>query len=67
MAFVTSDADRPLERSAEGSRSTCTWRCLPPYGYGMAAPGIVASPVRTMLLPRSKISASDKESLESAS
>jgi hypothetical protein len=30
IALLTSTADRPLERSASGSMSTCTSRCLPP-------------------------------------
>ena len=45
-------ARRPAPRarapaSAFGSMSICTWRDLPPNGYGIAAPGTVTSRVRT--------------------
>src|ERR1700677_979624 len=66
MALTTSEAARPRARSSRGSRSTCTSRCLPPYGYGMEAPATVASWVRRMLLPRSKISCSGMDSLDRA-
>ena len=51
--------------SFAGSRSTITWRCLPPYGYGSAAPCTVASCVRRKLLPRSKSCCSGSVLLES--
>ncbi len=49
MALTTSSGDSPRACSAAMSRSTCTWRCLPPYGYGMAAPSTVTRRVRMKL------------------
>ena len=42
MAFTTSAGESPLACSSVGWRSTMIWRCFPPYGQGMAAPGTVA-------------------------
>ena len=50
---------RPFDWSSRGSRSTITWRCLPPYGYGMDAPGTVTSWVRRKFRPTSLSSDSD--------
>ncbi len=52
-AFTMSVGDRPCACSRGMSRSTCTWRILPPYGYGVAAPCTVASWVRMKFCPRS--------------
>jgi len=40
-ALATSCPDSPRACNADRLRSICTWRCLPPNGYGMAAPGTV--------------------------
>jgi hypothetical protein len=40
-AVCTSRGDSPRAWSRCGSMSIMTWRCLPPYGYGIWAPGIV--------------------------
>ena len=51
IALTTSSGDRPFDCSAVVFRSTCTWRCLPPYGYGIEAPGTVTSWVRMKFSP----------------
>src|SRR5438128_3087386 len=38
-AVTTSVGDSPFDWSRRWSRSTMTWRCLPPYGNGTDAPG----------------------------
>ncbi len=57
--LTTSIGARPFDCSSRGSRSTITCRCLPPYGYGIDAPGTVTSWVRRKLSPTSFSSASD--------
>ena len=57
-AFETSIGDRRLAYSSLRSRSTMTWRFLPPNGYDTVAPCTVASGVRMKLFARSKISCS---------
>ena len=57
-AFETSIGDRRFAYSSSRSRSTMTWRFLPPNGYDTVAPCTVASGVRMKLFARSKISCS---------
>src|SRR5258708_10396794 len=58
-AVTTAAGESALDWSRRWSRSTMTWRCLPPYGYGMEAPGTVTSWVRKKLRPTSLSSDSD--------
>src|ERR1700757_5484289 len=53
IALTTSSADSPFDCNSVVLRSTCTWRCFPPYGYGTEAPGTVIRRVRTKLSVRS--------------
>jgi hypothetical protein len=66
-AAATSCADSPRACIAATSRSICTWRCLPPYGKGIAAPCTVTSGGRTVLTPRSNSACSDSPLPDSAS
>src|SRR5450631_893402 len=59
-ALTTSVADSPFDCSNEGLRSTMICRCLPPYGYGMEAPGTVTNCVLRKLSPTSLRSASER-------
>ncbi len=52
-ALATSWPDSPRACSAVELRSIWIWRCLPPNGYGIAAPGTVTSGVRSWLMPMS--------------
>src|SRR5271155_2196467 len=51
IALTTSRGESPFDWSALVSRSTCPWRCFPPYGYGMAHPGTVIKRVRMKFTP----------------
>src|SRR3954470_8820492 len=64
IAVETSAGDTPSAYMRSGSRSTMTWRCLPPYGYGLCNPGIVINCGRRVLIARSNICCSGNESLE---
>src|SRR2546422_4493672 len=64
-AVTTSAGDSPFDWSRRWSRSTMIWRCLPPYGYGIEAPGTVTSWVLRKLRPASL--SSDSESPDRAS
>src|SRR5438874_10070242 len=59
-AVTMSDGESLLDCSRRWSRSTMTWRCLPPYGYGMDAPGTVTSWVLGKLRPTSLSSDSER-------
>src|ERR1700712_637745 len=67
MALTTSDGERPRACSARVSRSTEITGLLPPYGNGIAAPGIVISWGRRMLTAASNIDCSGSVGLDSAS
>src|SRR5262249_16831274 len=54
MALTTSTGVKPLAWRAWVLISTATSRCLPPYGQGMAAPGITVNCGRTKLTEVSK-------------
>src|SRR5271156_1433143 len=53
-AFTTSTGERPFDWSAVMLRSTMTFRCFPPYGYGMAVPGTLMRPTRIKFCPMSE-------------
>src|SRR5438128_11138342 len=59
-AVTTSAGDSPFDWSRRWSRSTMIWRCLPPYGKGMDAPGIVTSCVLRKLRATPLSADSDK-------
>ncbi len=50
-AVATSRGEMPDACSRSGSMSIMIMRCLPPYGYGICAPGTVAISARTKLTP----------------
>ena len=66
-AFTTSAGASPRACSAGMSRSTDTTRILPPYGNGIAAPGMVTSCGRSWVTAASNTACSGSVGLDSAS
>src|SRR5258708_13826516 len=51
MAVTMSAGESPLDWGRRWSRATMTWRCLPPYGYGVGGAGTGSALVLQKLRP----------------